>query len=91
MINFSIICRSKHWPARLKKVNFIVEKIMTFKKELGFKININYNCNIILSDNKLIKRMNYKFRKINNPTDVLTFISETNVRTSVTVLLFRYL
>ena len=41
MINFSIMCVSKHWPARLKNVNFIVEKIMIFKKELGFKINNN--------------------------------------------------
>ena len=80
MINFSIICRSKHWPARLKKVNFIVEKIMTFKKELGFKININYNCNIILSDNNLIKKMNYKYRNNNTVTDVLTFVSEINLK-----------
>ena len=80
MINFSIICRSKHWPARLKKVNFIVEKIMTFKKELGFKININYNCNIILSDNNLIKKMNYKYRNNNTATDVLTFVSEINLK-----------
>jgi probable rRNA maturation factor len=80
MINFSIICRSKHWPARLKKVNFIVEKIMTFKKELGFKININYNCNIILSDKNLIKKMNYKYRNNNTATDVLTFVSEINLK-----------
>ena len=80
MINFSIICRSKHWPARLKKVNFIVEKIMTFKKELGFKININYNCNIILSDKNLIKKMNYKYRNTNTVTDVLTFVSEINFK-----------
>ena len=80
MIKFSIMCRSKHWPARLKKVNFIVKKIMTFKKELGFKININYNCNIVLSDNNLIKKMNYKYRNNNTATDVLTFVSEINLK-----------
>ena len=80
MINFSIMCVSKHWPARLKKVNFTVEKIMTFKKELGFKINNNYNCNIILSDNNLIKKMNYKYRNNNIATDVLTFVSEINLK-----------
>ena len=80
MIKFSIMCESKHWPARLKKVNFIVEKIMPFKKELGFKININYNCNIILSDNNLIKKMNYKYRNNNTATDVLTFVSEINLK-----------
>ena len=76
MITFSIICQSKHWPARKKKVNWILDKILTYNKELGFKVNIDYNCNVVLSDNKLIKKINYKFRKTNKPTDVLTFISE---------------
>jgi probable rRNA maturation factor len=53
---------------------------MTFKKELGFKININYNCNIILSDKNLIKKMNYKYRNNNTATDVLTFVSEINLK-----------
>tara|TARA_B110000438_G_C15215613_1_gene394953 strand:+ start:36 stop:512 length:477 start_codon:yes stop_codon:yes gene_type:complete len=80
MIKFHIICRSQHWPARFKKINSIVKKILTFKKELGFNININYNCNIMLSDNELIKKMNYKFRNKKEATDVLTFVSEANIR-----------
>lgn len=80
MIKLSIMCKSKHWPARIKKVNFILQKIMTYKKNLGFKKNTNYNCNIILSDNKLIKKMNYKFRNYKEITDVLTFVSEINLK-----------
>ena len=80
MIKSSISCKSKHWPARLKKINYILIKIMSFKKELGFKLNINYNCNIVLSDNNLIKKMNYKFRNIKKNTDVLTFVSEINFK-----------
>ena len=76
MIELSVICKSKHWPVRLKKVNFILSKIMNFSKDLNFKENIDYNCNFILSDNKLVKKMNYKFCNKKKTTDVLTFVSE---------------
>lgn len=80
MIDLSIMCKSQHWPARFKKVNNIVKKILTFKKNLGFNINTHYHCNIILSDNNLIKKMNYKYRNNNNATDVLTFVTEINLK-----------
>ena len=76
MINYTIICKSKHWPARVKKITSIIKKILKFKKDLNFKQTITYNCNIILADNNLIKKINYKFRKKKQPTDVLTFVSE---------------
>ena len=76
MIKFTVICKSKHWPARVKKITFIVKKILKLKKNLKFRQAITYNCNIILTDNKLIKKINYKFRKKNQPTDVLTFVSD---------------
>ena len=76
MIKFSVICKSNHWPARVKKITSIIKKILKFKIDLKFSQAITYNCNIILADNKLIKKINYKFRKINQSTDVLTFVSE---------------
>ena len=76
MIKFTVICKSKHWPARVKKITFIVKKILKLKKNLKFRQAITYNCNIILTDNKLIKKINYKFRKKKQATDVLTFVSE---------------
>ena len=76
MIKFNIICKSKHWPARVKKITSIIKKILKFRKDLKFRQAITYNCNIILTDNSLIKKINYKFRKKKQPTDVLTFISE---------------
>ena len=76
MIKFTVICKSKHWPARVKKITSIIKKILKFKKDLKFRQVINYNCNIILADNNLIKKINYKFRKKKQPTDVLTFVSE---------------
>ena len=80
MIKFFLICRSKHWPARIKKIDNIIKKILIYEKDLNFKKRFNYNCNIILTDNQLIKKMNFKFRKKNKPTDVLTFVSEINLQ-----------
>ena len=79
MINISLICKSNQWPARLKKVSKIVNAILYYQDELNFSEDIIYDCNIILTDNKLIKKMNYKYRKKNKVTDVLTFISEINL------------
>ena len=76
MIKFTIICKSKHWPARVKKITSIIKKILKFKKDLKFSQTVTYNCNIILADNNLVKKINYKFRKKKQPTDVLTFVSE---------------
>ena len=80
MINFSLICKSKHWTVRLKKVNILVKKVLKFQKDLNFKKTIDYNCNLILTNNQLIKEMNKKFRKKNESTDVLTFISEVKIK-----------
>ena len=76
MIKFTVICKSKHWPSRVKKITSIIKKILKFKKDLKFRQAITYNCNIILADNNLIKKINYKFRKKKQSTDVLTFVSE---------------
>ena len=78
MIKFSLICRSNYWPARFNKVNSVVKKILILKKDLYFNNKINYNCNIILSDNRLIKKMNNKFRSKKDSTNVLTFVSDSN-------------
>lgn len=80
MIDPSIIYQSNHWPARSKKVEILLSNILKFHKELMFDKHIKYECNIILGDNKLIKKMNFKFRKKKYATDVLTFVSEINTK-----------
>ena len=76
MINTLLFCKSNHWPARLKKTTFLLKQIIKFKKDLKFNENINYDCNIVLTNDKLIKQMNSKFRNNDRATDVLTFVSE---------------
>ena len=80
MINLNLICKSNHWPARIKKVDLIIKKIVVFKKDLKFNKYVNYDCNIILSDNKLLKKMNLKFCNKQYSTDVLTFVSEIDIK-----------
>ena len=76
MISYTLVCKSNYWPARLKKINLLINKSFKFKKELKFNNNIDYHCNMILTNDKLIKKLNLKFRNFNKSTDVLTFISK---------------
>ena len=80
MINFNLICHSKHWPARVNKVKIIITNILKYKNDLNFQKNTSYDCNFILTDNKLIKKMNEKYRKKNKTTDILTFVTELNIK-----------
>ena len=80
MIYFNLICKSKHWPPRLKKVNVHIKKILKFEKDLYFDSKIEYNCNIVLTNNIQLKKMNYRFRQRNIITDVLTFVSEVKIQ-----------
>jgi probable rRNA maturation factor len=80
MIEYFLICQSKHWPARLKKVDNLINNINNYKNELKFNKAIDYYCNIILTNSESVKKMNFKFLKKNKPTDVLTFVSDINVK-----------
>ena len=80
MIKYFLICKSKHWPARLKKINKLIKNINIYKNELNFNKKTDYYCNIILTDDETIKEMNYKFLKKNKATDVLTFVSNVNFK-----------
>jgi len=79
MIRYSFICKSNQWPPRLKKIEILLKKIMKFKDDLHFKKHIDYDLNLILTNDKFIKKINLQFRKINKSTDVLTFVSNVNI------------
>ena len=80
MINYTISSRNYRWTKRLKKVDDIVNQVLVYKKDLQFIKNINYYCDFTLTNDKFIKHLNQKFRKINKPTDVLTFVSKLNMK-----------
>ena len=63
MINFSLICKSNYWPARVKKIYTIVKKILIYQDQLKFSNSINYNCNLILTEDVLIKHLDKYIKK----------------------------
>ena len=80
MIKYFLIFKSKHWPARVKKVDNLIKNINNLKNELNFNKAIDYYCNIILTNDENIRKINFKFLKKNNATDVLTFVSDINFK-----------
>ena len=75
MIRLNFYVQSNNWPRRINKVKKITNKVIKEKTNLKFDKNINYYLNIILLNKKKMKKINLKFKKSNNTTDVLTFVS----------------
>ena len=80
MINYIISSTTNKWTKRIRKIDEIVIQVLVHKKDLKFIKNINYYCDFILANDRFIKGLNKKFRKINQPTDVLTFVSKLNMK-----------
>ena len=74
MIKLNFYVQSNNWSRRINKVKKITNKVIKEKTNLNFDKNINYYLNIILLNNKKIKKLNLKFKKINKTTDILTFV-----------------
>ncbi len=75
MIKLNFYVQSNNWSRRINKVKKITNKVINEKINLNFDKNINYYLNIILLNNKKMKKLNLKFKKINKTTDILTFVS----------------
>ena len=75
MIKLNFYVQSKNWPRRISKVTKITNKVIKKKTDLNFDKNINYYLNIILLNDKKMKKLNLKYKRKNKTTDVLTFVS----------------
>ena len=80
MINYIISSTNNKWTKRIRKIDEIVIQILVHKKDLKFIKNINYYCDFILANDRFIKDLNKQFRKVNQPTDVLTFVSKLSMK-----------
>ena len=80
MINYTISSTTNRWTKRIRKIDEIVIQILVYKKDLKFIKNINYYCDFILANDRFIKALNKKFRKVDQPTDVLTFVSKLSMK-----------
>ena len=73
MINVDVLVDYLIWKKRINKPNFFFNRILkSFPKKYKF-LNKKVHFTLLLSNNKNIKRLNFKFRKKNKSTDVLSF------------------
>ena len=73
MINAEVILEYNLWSKKLKKPKiYLNEKLGKISKFLPYKKKIQM-FTILLTNNNKIKNLNFKFRKKNKKTDVLSF------------------
>ena len=75
MISVNVLVDHKKWKKSLNKPQLFFDKILRRFPKKYFYSNKKVNFTLLLSNNTQIKKLNYKFRKKNNHTDVLSFPS----------------
>jgi len=82
MIKVNVFSEEKAWSKKIKNKNIFFKKICkSFPKKYKFS-NKNVSFNLLLSNNKNIKKLNKIFRNKNKPTDVLSFPSSKETKIS---------
>ena len=82
MIKVNVFSEEKAWSKRLKNQNLFFKKVCkSFPKKYQF-LNKKVFLNLLLSNNKNIKRLNKIFRNKNKSTDVLSFPSNKKIKIS---------
>ena len=82
MINVNVFSDEKAWSKRIKKKELFFKKICdSFPKKYKFS-NKKVSLNLLLSNNKKIRKLNKNFRKKNKPTDILSFPFNEKVKIS---------
>ena len=82
MIKVNVFSEEKAWSKRLKDKNLFFKKICnSFPKKYQF-LNKKVSLNVLLSNNKNIKKLNKMFRDKNKSTDILSFPSKKKIRIS---------
>ena len=75
MISVNVLVDHKKWKKSLNKPQLFFDKVLRRFPKKYFYSNKKVNFTLLLSNNTNIKKLNYKFRKKNNHTDVLSFPS----------------
>ena len=82
MININVFSNERAWSKRLKKKNLFFNKICkAFPKKYRF-LNKKVSLTVLLSNNKIIKKLNKEFRGKNKSTDILSFPFAKNLKIS---------
>ena len=82
MIKVNVFSEEKAWSKRLKNQSLFFKKVCrSFPKKYQF-LNKKVSLNLLLSNNKNIKKLNKYFRNKNKSTDVLSFPSSKKIKIS---------
>ena len=82
MIKINVLSDEGAWSKRLKKKEIFFNKICkSFPKKYKF-LNKRVSLNLLLSNNKNIKKLNKNFRNKNKPTDILSFPFSKKIKIS---------
>ena len=80
MIRINVLSNEKDWSKKLKNKKIFFKNICkAFPKKYRF-INKRVSLNLLLSNNKSIKKLNKVFRKKNKSTDVLSFPFDKKIK-----------
>ena len=75
MIKANIILDYPKWKNKIKDPNIYLKKKLNKLSKIPYLKKKKQEFSILLTSNKKIKDLNYKFRKKNKPTDILSFQS----------------
>ena len=73
MIKANVILDNYKWKKKIKNpINYFKKRLNKLNKISSFRRK-NHEFSVLLTNNKKMKSLNFKFRKKNKPTDVLSF------------------
>ena len=73
MIKANVILDDARWKRKIKNPNNFLKKKLSQIKKIPFFKKKNQEFSILLTNKKKMRQLNYKFRKKNKVTDVLSF------------------
>ena len=73
MIKANVILDHYQWKNKIKNPNYYFKKKFNKLNKISFFKKKKYEFSVLLTNNKKMKSLNFKFRKKNKPTDVLSF------------------
>ena len=73
MIKANVILDHYKWKNKIKNPSYYFKKKLKKLSKISFFKKKKYEFSVLLTNNKKMKSLNFKFRKKNKPTDVLSF------------------
>ena len=79
MIKANVILDCSKWKNKIKNPNNYLKKKLNRLSKISYFKKRKQEFSILLTNNRKMKNLNFKFRKKNKPTDVLSFPSNNNI------------